>query len=81
MYGFIIEISLKIIAKGIIIPRKAFFRNLENIYDIILVTLYTMHIITPNIVSIDISPLRLITLLLYLGELFDGLKVMLTALK
>lgn len=50
MYGFITEIVLRIIAKGIIIPKDAFFRKFENIYDITLVALYTIHIITPNIV-------------------------------
>jgi len=35
----------------------------------------------PDIVIIDLSPLRIITLLQYLGDIFDGLRVMLTALK
>ncbi|CAD8196993.1 unnamed protein product [Paramecium pentaurelia] len=81
MILFISEIGLRIIASGIFFNDYAFFRNMENIYDFILIFFTAMNIYYPEVIIIDVSPLRLVTLLMYLTNIFQGLNVMLTALK
>lgn len=81
MLLFISEIALRIIASGIFFNDYAFFRNMENIYDFVLIFFTAMNIYYPEIIIIDISPLRLVTLLMYLTNIFQGLNVMMTALK
>lgn len=49
--------------------------------DCILVIVYVLNLTYPETFKVDISPLRVITLLLYLGDIFSGLEVMLKALK
>ncbi|CAD8120846.1 unnamed protein product [Paramecium sonneborni] len=78
---FLSEIGLRIIASGIFFNDYAFFRNMENIYDIVLIVFTAMNLYYPEIIIIDISPLRLVTLLMYLTNIFQGLNVMMTALK
>lgn len=70
MICFLIELGLRIIASGIIIPKGAFFRNFQDIFDCILVIVYVLNLTYPDIFIVDISPLRVITLLLYLGDIF-----------
>ncbi|CAD8110743.1 unnamed protein product [Paramecium primaurelia] len=81
MICFLIELCLRIIASGIIIPKGAFFRNFQDIMDCILVIVYVLNLTYPETFIVDVSPLRVITLLLYLGDIFSGLGVMLKALK
>ncbi|CAD8121632.1 unnamed protein product [Paramecium sonneborni] len=81
MICFLIELGIRIIASGVIIPKGAFFKNFQDIFDCILVVVYVLNINYPDIFIVDISPLRVITLLLYLGDIFSGLGVMLKALK
>ena len=54
---------------------------MENIYDILLIIFTALNLYNPEIIIIDISPLRLVTLLMYLTNIFQGLNVMMTALK
>lgn len=49
------------------------------LFDIILIVLYNLYL--EDLIEIDFSPLRLVTLLLYLGDLIKSLGVMLGALK
>ncbi|CAK56635.1 unnamed protein product (macronuclear) [Paramecium tetraurelia] len=81
MILFISEIGLRIIASGIFFNDYAFFRNMENIYDFVLIFFTAMNLYYPEIIIIDISPLRLVTLLMYLTNIFQGLNVMMTALR
>ncbi|CAD8122391.1 unnamed protein product [Paramecium sonneborni] len=81
MICFLIELCLRIIASGIIIPKGAFFKNFQDIMDCILVIVYVLNLTYPETFIVDVSPLRVITLLLYLGDIFSGLGVMLKALK
>ncbi|CAD8198931.1 unnamed protein product [Paramecium pentaurelia] len=81
MILFISEIGLRIIASGVFFNDYAFFRNMENIYDFVLIFFTAMNLYYPEIIIIDISPLRLVTLLMYLTNIFQGLNVMMTALK
>ncbi|CAK68274.1 unnamed protein product (macronuclear) [Paramecium tetraurelia] len=78
---FLIEIGMRIIASGIILNRKSFFRSPLNIYDFLLVILTTMNLYRPDIIIIDLSPFRMLTLLNYLGDILKGLSTMLKALK
>lgn len=70
MILFISEIGLRIIASGIFFNDYAFFRNMENIYDFILIFFTAMNIYYPEVIIIDVSPLRLVTLLMYLTNIF-----------
>ncbi|CAD8187083.1 unnamed protein product [Paramecium octaurelia] len=81
MILFISEIGLRIIASGVFFNDYAFFRNMENIYDFVLIFFTAMNLYYPEIIIIDISPLRLVTLLMYLTNIFQGLNVMMTALR
>jgi hypothetical protein len=67
---FITEIILRIIASGIFFSDYAFFRSAENIFDFTLISLTTMNLYYPEIMVIDLSPLRLVTLLMYLTNIF-----------
>lgn len=49
--------------------------------DCILVIIYVLNLTYPESFIVDVSPLRVITLLFYLGDIFSGLGVMLKALK
>lgn len=77
---FLIEVSFRIIASGVILNRKSFFRSPLNVYDFTLVILTILNLNRPDLIIIDLSPLRMITLLNYLGDVFIGLSVMLKAL-
>ncbi|CAD8075871.1 unnamed protein product [Paramecium primaurelia] len=77
---FLIEVSFRIIASGVILNRKSFFRSPLNIYDFTLVVLTTLNLYRPDIIILDLSPLRMITLLNYLGDVLKGLSIMLKAL-
>ncbi|CAD8104211.1 unnamed protein product [Paramecium primaurelia] len=81
MVCFLIELAIRIIASGVIIPKGAFFKNFQDIFDCILVVVYVLNLNYTDVFIVDISPLRMITLLLYLGDIFSGLGVMLKALK
>ncbi|CAD8111921.1 unnamed protein product [Paramecium sonneborni] len=81
MICFLIELCLRIIASGMIIPKGAFFKNFQDIMDCILVIIYVLNLTYPETFVVDVSPLRVITLLFYLGDIFAGLGVMLKALK
>lgn len=72
---------MRIIASGVILSRKSFFRSPLNVYDFLLVILTTLNLYRPDIIIIDLSPLRMITLLNYLGDILKGLSTMLKALK
>ncbi|CAD8054705.1 unnamed protein product [Paramecium primaurelia] len=78
---FIIEILMRIFVSGFFFTKNAFFRNIQDIYDFTLIFATTINLYYPEIFIIDISPLRMITLLFYLGDIFVGLGVMLLALK
>ncbi|CAD8091567.1 unnamed protein product [Paramecium primaurelia] len=78
---FIIEILVRIFVSGFFFTKNAFFRNIQDIYDFTLIFATTINLYYPEIFIIDISPLRMITLLFYLGDIFVGLGVMLLALK
>jgi hypothetical protein len=67
---FITEIILRIIASGIFFSDYAFFRSAENIFDFTLISLTTMNLYYPEVMVIDLSPLRLVTLLMYLTTIF-----------
>lgn len=68
-------------ASGVILNSDSFFRSPLNVYDFTLITLTTLNLYRPDIIKTDISPLRMITLLNYLGDILKGLSVMLKALK
>ncbi|CAD8147067.1 unnamed protein product [Paramecium octaurelia] len=78
---FIIEILVRILVSGFFFTKNAFFRNIQDVYDFTLIFATTINLYYPEIFIIDISPLRMITLLFYLGDIFVGLGVMLLALK
>ncbi|CAD8209125.1 unnamed protein product [Paramecium pentaurelia] len=78
---FFTEIGLRIISQGLFFSKHAYFVNFSNIFDFSIVMLSAINLYRPDIVIIDLSPLRIITLLQYLGDIFDGLRVMLTALR
>ncbi|CAD8208793.1 unnamed protein product [Paramecium pentaurelia] len=78
---FFTEIGLRIISQGLFFSKNAYFFNFSNIFDFSIALLSAINLYRPDIVIIDLSPLRIITLLQYLGDIFDGLRVMLTALK
>ncbi|CAK63943.1 unnamed protein product (macronuclear) [Paramecium tetraurelia] len=81
MICFLIELGIRILASGVLIPKGAFFKNFQDLFDCILVVVYVLNINYPDVFIVDVSPLRVITLLLYLGDIFSGLGVMLKALK
>jgi len=72
MYIYLSEMILKIIASGIILIKYSYLRLIRNWFDLILITLYILHIMNPESI-IDFSPLRLITLLIYLGHMIKGI--------
>lgn len=72
MYIYLSDMILKIIASGIIFIKYSYLRFIRNWFDLILITLYILHILYPESI-IDFSPLRLITLLIYLGHMIKGL--------
>ncbi|CAD8200926.1 unnamed protein product [Paramecium octaurelia] len=78
---FIIEIIIRILVSGFFFTKNAFFLKMQDIYDFTLIFATTINLYYPEIFIIDISPLRMITLLFYLGDIFDDLQVMLKALK
>ncbi|CAD8125822.1 unnamed protein product [Paramecium sonneborni] len=78
---FFTEIGFRIISQGLFFSKHAYFVNFSNIFDFSIVLLTAINLYRPDIVIIDLSPLRIITLLQYLGDIFDGLRVMLTALR
>ncbi|CAD8096268.1 unnamed protein product [Paramecium sonneborni] len=78
---FIIEIIVRILVSGIFFTKNAFFLRMQDIYDFTLIFATTINLYYPEIFIIDISPLRMITLLFYLGDIFHDLQVMLKALK
>lgn len=71
MYIYLSEIILKIIASGFILIKYSYLRFIRNWLDLILITLYILHIMNPESI-IDFSPLRLITLLINLGHMIKG---------
>lgn len=79
MICYVVTACLKFLAFGLIFNKQAYFRKKFNIFDFVLLVLYILYIYIPN--WIDPSPLRLIQLLIYFGNLFEGLNVMLTALR
>ncbi|CAD8095957.1 unnamed protein product [Paramecium sonneborni] len=78
---FIIEIIVRILVSGFFFTKNAFFLRMQDIYDFTLIFATTINLYYPEIFIIDISPLRMITLLFYLGDIFNDLQVMLKALK
>ncbi|CAD8123231.1 unnamed protein product [Paramecium sonneborni] len=78
---FFTEIGLRITSQGFLFSKNAYFVNFSNVFDFSIVLLSALNLYRPDLVIIDLSPLRIITLLQYLGDIFDGLGVMLTALK
>lgn len=78
---FLSEIGMRIMASGVILNKKSFFRSPLNIFDFLLIILTTLNLYRPDIVIINLSPLRMITLLNYLGDILKGLSIMLKALK
>ena len=72
---------MRIIASGIILDKTSFFRSPLNIFDFLLIILTTLNLYRPDLIIIDLSPLRMITLLNYLGDILKGLSIMLKALK
>ncbi|CAD8111377.1 unnamed protein product [Paramecium primaurelia] len=78
---FLSEIGMRIIASGVILNKQSFFRSPLNVYDFLLVILTTLNLYRPDIIIIDLSPFRMITLLNYLGDILKGLSTMLKALK
>ncbi|CAK82706.1 unnamed protein product (macronuclear) [Paramecium tetraurelia] len=78
---FFTEIGLRILSQGFLFSKNAYFINFSNVFDFSIVLLSALNLYRPDIMIIDLSPLRIITLLQYLGDIFDGLRVMLTALR
>ncbi len=71
LYFYIIEIFLKIIGFGVI----EFNKDLWNIFDFIILLLYIIFFFFPFYFPVDIAPIRLIKLLLFLGIFIKPLKV------
>jgi len=61
------------VADGLFFSKHAYFMNFSNIFDFSVVLLSALNLYRPDLVILDLSPLRIITLLLYLGDIFDGL--------
>ncbi|CAK66104.1 unnamed protein product (macronuclear) [Paramecium tetraurelia] len=80
IYVYIADQVFRILSKGIIGHKHAYFRVVKNWFDLILTVLQIITTLIPIIDVVDFSPLRLITLLLYLGDFVPGLKIMLQAL-
>ncbi|CAD8075875.1 unnamed protein product [Paramecium primaurelia] len=80
IYIYIADQVFRILSKGIIGHKHAYFRVVKNWFDLILTVLQINTTLIRNIESVDFSPLRLITLLLYLGDFVPGLKIMLKSL-
>ncbi|CAD8123254.1 unnamed protein product [Paramecium sonneborni] len=80
IYIYICDQILRILSKGIIGHKHAYFRVVKNWFDLILTILQINTTLLHNIVQVNFSPLRLITLLLYLGDFVPGLKIMLKSL-
>ncbi|CAD8110423.1 unnamed protein product [Paramecium primaurelia] len=80
IYIYIADQIFRILSKGIIGHKHAYFRVVKNWFDLILTVLQINTTLIPIIGIVDFSPLRLITLLLYLGDFVPGLKIMLKSL-
>ncbi|CAD8054707.1 unnamed protein product [Paramecium primaurelia] len=80
-YCFAIEIGIRIIAAGGIYPTIHFLCSKEDMFNLLCTLITFLHYFYPKKISFDLSPLRIITILLYLGDGLLRLKYMLIALK
>ncbi|CAD8114498.1 unnamed protein product [Paramecium sonneborni] len=80
-YCFAIEMVIRIIAAGGIYPTIRFIYSKEDIFNLVCTLISFLHYFYPQNISFDVSPLRIITILLYLGDGLLRLKYMLIALK
>ncbi|CAD8095967.1 unnamed protein product [Paramecium sonneborni] len=80
-YCFTIEIFIRILAAGGIYPTIHFLYNKEDIFNLSCTLISFLHYFYPTFIPFDPTPLRIITILLYLGDGLLRLKYMLIALK
>ncbi|CAD8191236.1 unnamed protein product [Paramecium pentaurelia] len=80
-YCFTIEIFIRILAAGGIYPTIHFLYNKEDIFNLSCTIISFLHYFYPKQIPFDPTPLRIITILLYLGDGLLRLKYMLIALK
>lgn len=76
LYFYIVEIGLKLTGNGII----RFFSDLWNLFDSFLLILYAIHFLFPQEFRIDISPFRLLKIMLFLALFIKPLQIMLLSL-
>jgi len=63
LYFYVVENALKIIGYGII----PFCKDVWNVFDFCTLILYALYFAIPGYISIDVSPVRLMKLLIFLG--------------
>lgn len=78
---YFVEIGLRIFSCGLLLAEDAFLKNFQNLFDTTLVVLITIKVYYPETFSLDVSPLRLFTLLIYLGDIIDSLNLVLTSIR
>jgi hypothetical protein len=66
------EIGFKILANGLIMDKNSFLRKFWNIYDLLVVVCYNIHIYNPHTFYVDVSPFRMLNLLRLLGSILKG---------
>jgi hypothetical protein len=59
---------------------KRYVSNLWNFYDLLILILYTFYHYDHHLISVNVSPFRIIRIPFYLGDFSQGLNVMLTSL-
>ncbi|CAD8119651.1 unnamed protein product [Paramecium sonneborni] len=77
LFFFILENILKLIGQGII----DFFWDLQNVFDIIILILFSFHYYYPTLIIIDFSTARLLKILSVISVFSKRLQIMLLALK
>ncbi|CAD8181015.1 unnamed protein product [Paramecium pentaurelia] len=80
-YCFAIEICIRILAAGGIYPTIHFLYSKEDIFNLLCTLISFLHYFYPNSIPFDPTPLRIITIFIYLGDVLLRLKYMLIALK
>lgn len=81
LYCEIIEIIIRVMATGIIYPTFHFINSKEDIFNLFFTAISFIHFINSNYIPFDPTPLRIITILLYFGDVLLRVKYMLIALK
>ncbi|CAD8206266.1 unnamed protein product [Paramecium pentaurelia] len=77
LFFFIVENILKLIGQGVI----DFFWDLQNVFDIIILILFSFHYYYPTLMIIDFSTARLLKILSVISVFSKRLQIMLLALK